>query len=113
MVYTPYKEMKPLVDWKVIKSKNSNGKVADKVVGIDWWEKHNDIKHDRVNSFINANLENSICTMSSLLVLELYLSQKTIGNVDAICEIGCCYFDLDYGLSNLVVSKGIVLPDFK
>ena len=50
--------------------------------------------------------------MAALMVLELYLSQKALGNVNAITSLGCNYFDCDYGLSHLAVNAGKMLPDF-
>lgn len=46
------------------------------------------------------------------MVLELYLSQTVLNNLDAIKSIGCSYFDCDYGLAYLATNAGHQLPDF-
>ena len=111
-VSTPYYTLQPLKDWKIIKVKNKTGGSVDSVNGIPWWQNHNGVKHDRINDFQKATLKNCIDSLASLMVLELYLSQKAIGNIDAISIIGCDYFDCDYGLSHMVVNAGNKLPDF-
>ena len=112
IISTPYLTMTPLCGWQVIQVPNRNGNLVEKVDGIQWWDDHNGVKHNRRDSFHLANLKNCIDAMGSLMVLELYLSQKAIGNVDAITTISCDYFSCDYGLSNLVVNPGNKLPDF-
>lgn len=111
-VSTPYQTLQPLKGWKIIKVKNRKGNLVDAVDGIPWWQNHNGVKHDRINDFKEATLKNCIDALASLMVLELYLSQKAIGNVDSISRIGCDYFDCDYGLSHMVVNAGNKLPDF-
>ena len=111
-IYTPYQILQPLKSWKVITVPKGKGKPIDKVDGIDWWKAHNYVKHDRSKNFTSANLENCIYAMASLEVLELYLSQKVLGNIDAVSTIPCDYFDFEYGLSRLDVNAGHRLPDF-
>ena len=93
----------PLDKWTV---------VSDKVEGINWWSDYNVIKHNRNSNFVSANLKNCVISMASLMVLELYLSQAVLRNLDAITSIGCCYFDCDYGLAYIVSNPGNKLPDF-
>lgn len=112
-IITPYLgDIKPLEHWRVGKVKNRKGKSVDKVIGIDWWEAHNNVKHDRGDFFSKATLENSIYSMASLMVVEMYLSQKVIGDVDYISDIGCEYFDFQYGIVNLASKLPDKLPDF-
>ena len=111
-ISTPYQTLQPLQNWKIIQVPNKNGNLVDKVIGIQWWDDHNEIKHNRSSSFASAHLKNCIEAMASLMVLELYLSQKALGDVNAITSLGCSYFECDYGLSHLVVNAGNKLPDF-
>ena len=112
-ISTPYKTIKPLKDWKIIQKQTKNGKNKEKLDGLSWWTPHNLIKHDRNNNFELANLQNCVDSLASLMVLELYLSYTVLGNIDKIKDIGCKYFDCEYGLENLMVNPGRLLPDFK
>ena len=112
-IATPYLSFKPLQNWEIIKVNKPNGKIEEKVNGIQWWQDHNNLKHNRRNTFAYANLNNCISAMSSLMVVELYLSQIVIDNVDLITSMGCSYFETDYGLSPILGNVGIKLPDFE
>lgn len=112
-VMTPYLEsLKPLENWKVDKVLKNN-RLVNRVVGIDWWEAHNNVKHDRGNYFKKATLNNCIYSMASLMVVELYLSQIVVGDVNEISTIGCDYFSFEYGLVNLEMKCADSLPDFR
>ena len=111
IIQTPYKIYKPLKDWKIVLVDTIN-KASEKVEGLSWWNDYNGVKHNRSQNFTKANLKNCVDAMASLMVLELYLSQTVLNNLDAIKSIGCSYFDCDYGLSYLVVNAGHNLPDF-
>lgn len=111
-ISTPYQTFQPLKNWRVVQVSNRNGKLVDKVDGIQWWDDHNNVKHNRRQSFSIANLKNCVEATASLMVLELYLSQRTIGNVDEITSLGCDYLNCDYGQAHLVVKTGKNLPDF-
>ena len=112
LISTPYMAYKPLNEWKVI-SISKKGKLDEKVEGIPWWNEYNGIKHNRINNFTSANLKNCVNAMASLMVLELYLSQVVLENIDSIRSIGCRYFDCPYGPSALLVNPGKRLPDFE
>lgn len=99
---TPYQIIKPLAKWSATKPD----------FGIPWWNAYNKIKHDRTNNFEAANLNNCLESLSSLMILELYLSQKVLGNLDVITPINCDYFDCEYGKSVLAINPGKKLPDF-
>lgn len=71
------------------------------------------MKHNRRSTFAYANLNNCISAMSSLMAIELYLSQIVTSNVDLITSLGCGYFETDYGLSPILGNVGIKLPDFE
>lgn len=112
LISTPYMTIQPLINWKIVRSFNSNGKLIEKIVGIQWWEDHNVLKHDRRKGFCLANLHNCIYATASLMVLELYISQRVLGNLDKITMISCNYFDCGYGLAHIVANPGKMLPDF-
>ena len=112
LIRTPYQSFQPLQNWTVVQVTNKNGKTEDQLRGISWWEDHNKIKHNRRNYFQTAHLKNCVDAMACLMILELYLSQTALGNVDIITTLGCCYFDCDYGLSHLSVHSRNKLPDF-
>lgn len=111
-IMTPFQILKPLDKWSVVQVTNRNGKIQEKVIGIDWWEHHNKVKHSRYSDFPSATLQNCIFSMASLAVMELYLSQKVLENVDFMSATGCEYFDFEYGQSRLLVNAGHRLPDF-
>lgn len=102
-----------LQDWRIESVKNKNGNRKDKLVGIDWWKAHNDVKHDRGQNFSRATLENAIFSMASLMVVEMYLSKESIGDLDEISSIGCDYFQFEYGIANIATTLEPDLPDFE
>ena len=112
-VSTPYQTVCPLKSWNVIKLPDKKGRLKDTVIGIDWWDAHNLIKHDRNINYMQGNLENCFLSLSSLAVLLLYLVQKVTGNLNLISNAPCDYFDFKYTLSDLVVRSEHNLPDFQ
>lgn len=111
-ITTPYQTFQPLVEWNIKQVKNQKGNLIDKVDGIQWWYDHNGVKHNRKQSFLSATLKNCIDSLASVMVLELYLSQQAIGNVEMITMIGCDYFECNYGASYIVEHLQNELPDF-
>ena len=112
-IATPFFVCRPLENWLVQQIVNEAGKTQDIVVGIDWWEAHNFVKHDREKNFSDANLSNCIYSLASLVVMELYLSQIVLGNVDMISSLSCDYFGFFYGLVPLASKRADILPDFQ
>ncbi len=110
-ICTPYKTIIPLYGWKIIKELDDKGKEVEKVDGLEWWYAHNGIKHNRFANYTSANLINCIEAMASLMVLELYLAQIVLGNVNSI-TLECSYFSCAYGLKYLTLNTGKELPDF-
>ena len=108
VILTPYYSFRPLGNWKVIRS---NGK--EKVCGLPWWKGYNEIKHNRSENFKKANLSNCINAMASLTVLELYLSQKALGNLSYISSTARHYFNFNYGVPELKWDPTRELPDFQ
>ncbi len=111
-ITTPYTRVKPLKEWKISIKTDDNGNNSEFVEGLDWWNDNNEVKHNRRNSFSMANLKNCIEALASLLVIEMYLSQRAIGNFDFIVATGCEYFSTDFEPCNLVTHKSNNLPDF-
>lgn len=109
LVSTPYQSLKPLSNWRIETPSESR---RSQLVGLDWWNEHNNVKHDRRVSFASANLENCVWSMASLMVLELYLSQRVLGNLDVISRIRNDYFSCGYGFSYLIATPQVTLPDF-
>lgn len=105
-IQTPYKVLTPLLQWAINKNNSSN------VIGIPWWTDYNKIKHDRLNNFPKANLNNCVNALASLMILELYLSQKVLGNLDIVSSFDSEYFNSKYELCNIVGYVGNKLPDF-
>lgn len=112
-ITTPYQTIQPLKNWRIGKVLNKNGSYNDTVEGIPWWKAYDKIKHNRRESFENANLQNSVDAIASLMVLELYLSKIVAGDMNKITSIGCDYFDCSYGLSYIVADGIEKLPDFQ
>ena len=112
VITTPYMRISPLKEWKISMKTDDNGNSSEYVEGLDWWNAYNGVKHNRGNSFLKANLKNCIKAMASLLVIEMYLSQKAIGNFDFISATGCEYFSTDFEPCNLVMHNSNKLPDF-
>ena len=105
-IQTPYKVLKPLSQWALDKNNSSN------IIGIPWWTDYNKIKHDRLNSFSKANLNNCVNALASLMIMELYLSQKVLGNLDIVSSLDCEYFDSEYEMCCFGGYTGDKLPDF-
>lgn len=101
-ISTPYQIIKPLAAWSIAKTD----------LGIPWWNAYNKVKHDRTNHFEDANLNNCMEALASLMILELYLAQEVLGNLDTITPVNCDYFDCEYGIDVLEVNPGKRLPDF-
>ena len=73
----PHKPITPLSNWGINQTNN-------KIVGLNWWDDHNDLKHDRYTHFYKANLHNCIYVLSSLLLLELYMAQELQNDYDKL-----------------------------
>lgn len=105
-IQTPYKIITPLSQWALDKNNPSN------VIGIPWWTDYNKIKHDRLKHFPKANLINCINALASLMIMELYLSQKVLGNLDAVSNLDCEYFGSKYEMCTFGGYISNKLPDF-
>lgn len=104
VIHTSYTSFMPLKDWKIT-LQNGN----EQVLGIDWWQAHNDLKHGRSNSYHKATLVNCVYSMGALMVLELYLARvlKLHPRNDNLK-----YFINIYSPKYFVTESGDPLPDF-
>ena len=59
-----------------------------------------------------STILNCVNALASLMILELYLSQKVLGNLDSVTPVNCNYFDCKYGYNVLFANPGKQLPDF-
>lgn len=105
VISTPFQKLQPLKDWAVVSDGNEF-----RVEGLEWWNAHNEVKHDRNLKYKCATLKNCIDAMASLMVLELYLAEvlhcfRDIGGIQ------CSYFSQMYGYSYVTVDGIRSLPD--
>ena len=87
-VMTIFWESKPLENWKV----DSNGKV----IGIDWWDSYNALKHNEIGSYKMATLENAVSALAALYIINLYALYKFSGNLFVAYEYPSVYFRSKY-----------------
>ena len=104
VIYTCYTSLKPLENWR-ISIQNGNEQVS----GINWWQAHNDLKHERSNSYHKATLTNCVNSMAALMVLEIYLA-KLLGFQPRNDNLK--YFINNYSPKFIVTESGDPLPDF-
>ena len=107
IISTPYISFHPLAHWKLVSVNHTMV-----VEGLPWWKAYNSIKHARGDNFKKANLSNCINALASLTVLELYLSQKALGNMNYISSTPHCYFSFNYGVEEVFWDADRDLPDF-
>lgn len=106
IIYTDYRTMKPLKEWKI--GKNADGKEI--VKGIDWWDDYNLVKHQGFINYSHATLKNAINSVAALMVIELYLIYIRYGTINLKKQ--CDYFDTGYFSKGLITEEGR-LPDFR
>ncbi len=104
VVQTPRGAIKPLQTWKITEE--------GRVDGLDWWSSYTALKHNRYNSYKQANLLNATYAMSCLLVLELYLTMVTQSSLDLAVESNLRYFSFPYGAMPFYVQRERGLPGF-
>ena len=104
-IMTDYQLLIPLKDWCIKTNETTGRNYTD---GIPWWRKYTGIKHDGYNKFSDATLKIAVDAMSSLMVLELYLSKIVLGNTQKECP----YFYHEYKANRFLVG-GKHLPDFQ
>jgi hypothetical protein len=93
-------KIKPLKDWKQSNSPS-------------WWKAYNKVKHYRHNCYREANLENAIYALTSLMVLIQYLF-RAVNNIKYSHPNPLPkYFDNDYLSPSLICNPDKELPDFE
>lgn len=75
-----------------------------------WWKSYNNIKHDRIINYNEANQKNVIYSIAGLLVLSLYL-YKFVNNDEH--KNGTKLFDAPGMGSNIIFAPSVKLPDFE
>jgi len=93
------KNILPWADWD---SKNAP----------NWWEGYNKVKHYRHSCFKEANLKNTLFSMSALMIIIMYLYRTVESTSRATPYPSPVYFDSDYFGSIRVTSPSKELPDF-
>lgn len=79
--------------------------------GLQWWTTYEDLKHQGYNVLFQANLENAMNAVASLLVINLYLQKIFAGNIDIASASMSRFFGTKYTSKILVTGEGW-LPDF-
>lgn len=69
-------ELLPFMNWKINPNFNSP----------DWWKPYNQVKHNRIHSYTEANLKNVANALAGLYVLECYF-MKYIGDRDSTIDV--------------------------
>ena len=94
-VSLPHIVLRPLENWNLNTATN-------RVDGLEWWDKYNNVKHQRYTNFQDANMKNCIYALASLLIIELYSAQE-LDNIStskkARYELSvhpCQYFSFEY-----------------
>ena len=105
-VYTAFYSGAPLQEWRYCP--DNKGK---KVEGLKWWDGYNALKHNEVDSYKQATLENAILAESALYVVNLYLMRQLTGTLYLAYNYPPVYFRNKYTASTVNSGEGL-LPDF-
>lgn len=92
-----------ITPWKDWETKNSP----------DWWYLHNKVKHYRHSCFKDANLKNTLFSMSGLMVLILYLYRIVADSPYAVPLPAPQFFSSKYHGYNMISRGDKGLPDFE
>ena len=76
---------------------------------LQWWDRHQAVKHSRFESIQSATYENAVYTLAALYILLLYL-YKITGN-ECPYGISRCFFS-NYCFNPIFSSRLSELPDF-
>ena len=89
-------ELQPFKNWQKNPSYNAP----------DWWSPYNEVKHNRLGNFRNANLKNVANALAGLYILESYFV-KFIGQRDNVLDvpnnISKLFELIDFQTNNIVV----------
>ena len=88
-------ELQPFINWS-----ETNSPV--------WWKNYNDVKHNRLGNYRNANLKNVTYSLAALYILELYYV-KIIGDRDGVedvpNDISHIFSLLNFSTREIVIGK--------
>lgn len=101
-IMTPFFTGTPLQDWRV-----EDGKV----VGLDWWRAYNSLKHNEIDSYRKATLENAFLSIATLYILNLYLMYVFSGSLAMAYNLPPVYFRCKYTPYSVNSGEGS-LPDW-
>lgn len=107
-ITTDYQALRPLSHWKIKKDAPNS---REYVSGLSWWDAYGNLKHQTFQKFELATLENAINSLSSLLVIEIYLMKEITGHLNPLLNKPCDYFNASYASSILCTGEK-ALPDF-
>ncbi|MBQ5953591.1 MAG: hypothetical protein IJL47_06085 [Lachnospiraceae bacterium] len=93
----------PMCEWRVDSS--------NKVIGLDWWRAYTALKHNEVDSYRMATLENAVLSLACLYIVELYLMYKLFGSLALAYNYPAVYFRSKYTAYSINSGDGS-LPDY-
>lgn len=93
----------PLNEW-CVDSEN-------RVIGLDWWRAYNSLKHNEVDSYKKATLENAVLSLACLYIVDLYLMYKLCESLALAYNYPPVYFKSKYTAHTVNSGEGL-LPDF-
>ena len=102
-VLTAFFSGMPLSEWRI----NADNRVN----GLDWWRAYNSLKHNEVDSYKKATLENAVLSLACLYIVDLYLMYKLCGTLALAFNYPPVYFRSKY-IAYAVNSGEGYLPDF-
>ena len=102
-IITAFYSGMPLKEWHV--------DIGNKVIGLDWWNAYNSLKHNEVDSYKKATLENAILSLASLYILDLYLMYEVCGDLSLAYYYPPVYFRSKYTAQSVNTGEG-TLPDY-
>lgn len=83
----------------------------NRVLGLDWWRAYNSLKHNEVDSYKNATLENAVLSLASLYIVDLYLMYELCGSLALAYHYPPVYFRSKYTAHTVNSGEGS-LPDY-
>lgn len=96
---------KPLSNWKV------DVNADKKVQGLGWWNAYNSLKHNEIDSYKRATLDNAFSALATLYIIHLYYMYNIFDNLTLVYKYPPVYFSSKYTVSSLVIGEGL-LPDY-
>lgn len=78
----------------------------------DWWTPYNEVKHQRIDYYRNANLKNVVNALAGLYILEIYLIKHIgdrDGDMDVPNDISRIFEIIDFSTRETVVGRNSYL----